>query len=123
MESSDVFAVVNHPWQPLILATHIVAAPILIVLFGMIFRTHSVLKLKTGESLKRLSGLVSIFCFGVMALSGYCLQVVDSNLAMSIWFWTHLVSGTLFTVVMIFHLLHLFSGKEPTNASLSNKPT
>ena len=34
--NTDPFAVVNHPWQPAMLAAHVVASPPLLLMFGVL---------------------------------------------------------------------------------------
>ncbi len=76
MESDDPFALVNHPWQPTMLSLHVVAAPILVLFFGMIFRSHTLKKLQSHLASNRRTGWTTLTSFGSMALSGYLLQVV-----------------------------------------------
>ena len=50
MATTDPFAVVNHPWQPAMLAVHIVAAPFFVVFFGMLFPDARPAQAPVGES-------------------------------------------------------------------------
>ena len=104
MSPADPFDVVNHPWQPVVLALHIVAAPLLVLVVGMTVRSHIVPKLSNGRSNRR-SGFVAIVTFLVMTMSGYLLQVVTGPAVARLTLWVHLVSATLFLVIFLVHLV------------------
>ena len=38
--TEDPFAVVNHPWEPTMLAIHVVAGPVAIAVFSLACRSH-----------------------------------------------------------------------------------
>jgi hypothetical protein len=78
LRTDDPFAVINHPWQPSVLAAHVVAAPLGMMLFGVVFRSHILKKLASTNGPGRRSGWISLISFATMALSGYLLQVVSS---------------------------------------------
>ena len=78
MTPIDPFAVINHPWQPVMLSVHVVAAPVFIAVFGMIFRSHTLSKLLSPRLDNRRSGWTALLSFSAMALSGYLLQVDSS---------------------------------------------
>src|SRR5262245_28199849 len=75
MKPADPFAVVNHPQEPYMLQTHIIAAPLLVFLFGVIFHSHIWFKKENGARSGRRSGLFLLALFGIMGMSGYLLQV------------------------------------------------
>ena len=97
MEPVDPFAVVNHPLEPYMLQAHLVLAPALVFLIGMILHSHVLLKLGNGASASRRSGILLAWLFGVMVLSGYLLQVFTSTGHRPL-FWVHLASGTLWAL-------------------------
>ena len=74
----DPFSVVNHPWQSSMLALHVVAAPFVILVFGIVLRSHIVKKLVSNGQPDRRTGWTSLISFSAMALSGYLLQVASS---------------------------------------------
>ena len=76
VRSDDPFAIVNHPWQGPMLSLHVVSAPFLVLLFGMIFRSHTLRKLQSPIPSNRRTGWTSLVSFGSMAISGYLLQVI-----------------------------------------------
>lgn len=105
LATDDPFAVVNHTWQPSMLSLHVVTAPLLILFFGIVFRGHTLKKLKSSYQPDRRTGWVSLLSFSAMALSGYLLQVT-SNLA---WLGplvvAHVATGVVFLVGYSTHLV------------------
>ena len=79
MTTDDPFALINHPWEPAMLSIHVMAAPLVVVLFGMAFRSHTLRKLLQASPVNRRSGLTSAATFLVMTLSGYLIQVATSS--------------------------------------------
>ncbi|HEX2249795.1 MAG TPA: hypothetical protein VHH32_05565, partial [Gemmatimonadales bacterium] len=55
--SSDPFAVINHPWQPLLLKLHILVAPLLVFSVGMVALRHVWRHIISREQSGRRSGL------------------------------------------------------------------
>ena len=104
--TDDPFAIINHPWQPAMLSTHVVAAPVFIAFFGMLFRSHSLRKLRSGNPANRRSGWTSIIGFSVMALSGYFIQVGTSPDFITFSIWLHVVAGTVFVLGYGVHLVN-----------------
>ena len=78
LPADDPFAVVNHPWQSLMLSLHVVAAPCVILIFGIVLRSHILKKLVSNSQPDRRTGWISLISFSAMALSGYLLQVASS---------------------------------------------
>ena len=104
--TDDPFAIINHPWQPATLAIHVVAAPVYIAFFGMLFRSHTLRKLRVGNPANRRSGWTSIIGFSVMALSGYLIQVGTTPAFITFSIWLHIGAGTLFVVSYGVHLVN-----------------
>ena len=105
LEQVDPFAVVNHPWQAAMLAVHVMASPLFLLVFGIIFSSHIMKKLRAPNLPNRRSGLVSFGTFAVMVLSGYLLQVSSSEQWLQALVVVHVASGTLFAVVYGAHLV------------------
>lgn len=103
--SDDPFAVVNHPWQGAMLAAHVVLAPGLILMFGILLNGHVLRKLGARNMPNRRSGLVSFWTFAVMTVSGYLLQVVTADAWLRALIALHVASGTVFSVVYGAHLI------------------
>jgi len=105
MVTDDPFAVVNHPWQSLTLAAHVVSAPFFIAFFGMLFRSHSFRKIMSSNPKNRRTGWTSLVSFSLMALSGYLIQVVTSSVLITVMIWAHVATSTLFVVGYGIHLV------------------
>ncbi|MEO6259741.1 MAG: hypothetical protein ABIP63_05295, partial [Thermoanaerobaculia bacterium] len=80
MTSNDPFAVINHPWQPGMLAAHVLAAPFALFALGWIFGDH-IWPSFTGRRPNRPTGVVSMVLIAPMALTGYLLQVITEERA------------------------------------------
>ena len=105
LETGDPFAVVNHPWQPTMLHLHVLAAPALILLFGLILNSHILKKLGAYKKANRRSGLLSLGTFGGMTASGYLLQVASSETWLAALVILHVATGVVFSVTYVAHLL------------------
>ena len=101
----DPFSVVNHPWQPTMLALHVLLAPVFIVFFGMLFRSHTLRKIASPIKENRRSGWTSLLSFSVMAVSGYLLQVVSSAAWLPPLVWLHVATSVVFVVGYTGHLV------------------
>ena len=102
---TDPFAVVNHPWQPSMLAWHIVAAPFFVVFFGMLFRTHTLRKLLSASPRNRRTGWTSLVGFSVMALTGYLIQVTATPSWITAWIWIHVAASAVFVAGYTTHMV------------------
>ena len=108
MTTTDPYAVVNHPLQPLVLTIHIVAAPFLVFGIGLVFAEHIWKQWRMGLHRGRRSGLFMLSTFVPMVLSGYLLQAVTHEG----WLWSlvivHLVVGTIFVIGFVAHQVAQF---------------
>ena len=105
LRSDDPFAVVNHPWQGATLDLHLMVAPVLILIFGIVFSSHVRKKLSTPRLPNRKSGLWSLGTFAVMVLSGYLLQVSSNEAWLQAMVVLHIASGAVFSVTYAAHLI------------------
>jgi hypothetical protein len=106
LASDDPFAVVNHPWEGAMLAAHVVAAPWLLLMFGLVLNSHILRKLGVGARLpNRKSGYLSLATFFLMTASGYLLQVVTGDLALQLLVALHVATGTVFALSYATHLV------------------
>jgi hypothetical protein len=105
VDSSDPFAVVNHPWQAPALHLHLLASPAFILMFGLILNSHILKKIGATRLPNRKSGLASLVLFVLMLGSGYALQVVTDRQLLQALVAGHIGSGTLFSLFYGFHLL------------------
>ncbi len=105
IESSDPFAVINHPWQTAMLNLHVIASPFFVLIFGIIFNSHVMKKLKATRLPNRRSGYISLTMFAVMVFSGYLLQVAATEQWLQALVAVHVTSSTVFSVVYAAHLI------------------
>jgi uncharacterized membrane protein YidH (DUF202 family) len=112
MKSEDDFAVANHPWQPHMLAAHVVVAPLLLFILGWTFSNHMLPKYRFGNGENRKSGLWSMLLIVPMALSGYLLQIATSDALRHAMEIAHWVSSGLFVIGYVIHLIPPLA-KEP----------
>jgi len=105
LATDDPFAVVNHPWQPAMLALHVVAAPVLILLFGIVLRSHILKKLASKYQPDRRTGWISLLSFSAMALSGYLLQVASTPFWLNTLIVAHIVTSGVFILGYAAHLV------------------
>lgn len=118
LRTEDPFAVVNHPLQPAMLKTHILASPLLILAVGVILSSHVIKKLqdKNAKS-SRFSGLISLVSFLLMVLSGYLIQISTNPTFSRFALLLHLVSGGLFAAAYLAHyVFSMFLAKNHWNS-------
>lgn len=104
IENDDPFAVVNHPWQAWILGTHLLTAPLFILMFGIVLNSHVMKKLGAPKIPNRKTGLVSLGTFAAMVLSGYVLQVVSADGWLRAVIIVHVASSVVFSATYGVHL-------------------
>ena len=105
LATDDPFAVVNHPWQPSMLSLHVVAAPCLILFFGIVLRSHILKKLVLSYQPDRRTGWISLLSFTAMALSGYLLQAASNPAWLSTLVVAHVTTSVVFLVGYGAHLV------------------
>lgn len=104
-DSDDPFSVVSHPLEPLSLKAHILAGPLLVFVFGLLFQSHVVRKIRTNSNQGKASGVVTALLFSVSVLSGYLLQTVSHPWLRSLLVYTHLIGGLCLSIVFLSHVL------------------
>jgi len=107
MKPADPFSVVNHPWEPHMIAAHIVVAPLLVLVVGLIAHSHILWKLENGARVARKSGILLMPLFAIMVVSGYLLQVMTGSYR-PVLVWIHLISGTLWFLSFVVHQISSF---------------
>jgi hypothetical protein len=103
--NTDPFAVVNHPWQPAMLALHLVASPPLLLMFGVLLNSHILRKVRATGLPNRKTGLLSLGTFFAMVASGYLLQVVTAEQLTQALVTIHVATGSIFSVTYAAHLV------------------
>ena len=112
IENNDPFSVVNHAWQPAMLNLHVLFAPLLVFVTGMIAYAHVQGKLKSGVRTNRLTGIVSMATLPIMIVSGYALQVVTAALLGQVILILHIGSSSVFAVTYVVHLVKSLRDKR-----------
>ncbi len=102
VEPVDEWAVVNHPWQPLVQHLHVLAAPLLVFAIGLIWSVHAIAKIRNSRRV-RASGLGLMALFLPMAASGYLLQVAVDPGWRRTWIWIHVASSLLWVGAFAVH--------------------
>lgn len=105
LTTSDPFAVVNHPWQGAMLQLHLLAAPVFVLVFGIVFNSHVMKKLRTPRMPNRRSGLAALVLFAIMLASGYLLQTASDDVWLRSLVITHVTSGVVFSIVYVAHVV------------------
>jgi Kef-type K+ transport system membrane component KefB len=103
MGTDDPFSLVNHPWQPTMLSLHVLAAPFLVFVVGLMVQSHIQKKLRASSKANRGTGLLSMIALPVMIISGYALQVVTAPWLSSLTLIMHLTSASVFAITYITH--------------------
>ncbi len=106
LASRDPFSVVHHPWQPAVLAAHVLVVPLLVFALGLITRDHIVGRFLDGSARPgRRSGIGAILLALSMIASGYLLQVLTGADARRLMALVHAACGGAFTIAYIAHVL------------------
>ena len=105
MTSDDEFAAANHPWQPHMLAAHVVIAPLLLFVLGWVFSNHMLPKWRFGDGQNKRSGLAAMWLIAPMALSAYLLQVATNETLRTVMAWAHWITSGLFLLAYLIHLV------------------
>jgi hypothetical protein len=104
MTSDDPFAVVNHPWQPHVLAAHVLLGPLAVFAFGWIFAGH-VLPALAIKARKGATGVALIVLIVLLVASGYLIQVSTGDATRQAFAVAHWISSGLFVAAYVVHLM------------------
>lgn len=105
MTNDDDFAVVNHPWQPHMLAAHVVVAPAVLFILGWVFANHMLPKWRFGDGQNQRTGLAAMWLIAPMALSAYLLQVATNETLREVMAWAHGITSAIFVAAYVTHLV------------------
>jgi len=104
MQGDDPFSVLHHPWQPYVLALHVLSGPVIVFALGLIARDHILGRLIDGRPHRsRRGGIITVSLAVPMIASAYLLQVISEPTLRRGLVWTHLVSGVLFALLFVVH--------------------
>ena len=110
LQSADEWAVVNHPYQPVVQHLHVLSAPLLVFAIGLIWSVHALAKLRNGRR-GRASGLGLMALFLPMAASGYLLQVAVDPEWRRRWIVIHIVSSLMWVGALAVHQVRALLSK------------
>lgn len=114
LRSNDPFSVVHHPWQPSVLALHVLIVPVLVFALGLIAREHMIGRLLEKQPHpSRRSGITTMLLTVPMIGSGYLLQVVTDPGARKALSIAHAGTGAVFAIL---YMLHLALGRSARRA-------
>lgn len=103
LESSEPWAVINHPLQPWLLKAHILVSPLMVFAVGMIAVRHVWQHFRRRIRLRRRSGILSAAMFAPMVLSGYLIQSVTAEGWLEAIAWAHIGASLLFSAGLTVH--------------------
>jgi hypothetical protein len=103
--SPDPDSRLSHPWQPAVLALHVLAAPVAVFAFGLLFRRHALARFTAGERQRRRTGTVMTLLAIPLILSGYVLQALTGDGARRWTGWGHAALGLIYAVGYAIHPL------------------
>jgi len=105
LENDDPFSILGHPWQPHMLAIHVLVGPLVVFALGLISREHVLGRYLNGAKKGgRRSGASTILLAAPMILSGYFLQVVTGETLRIALVVLHVATGALFAGMFFWHL-------------------
>lgn len=103
VESTDPFAVVNHPLQTWFLKAHILVSPFLLLALGMILVRHVWRHYVRGMTWGRKSGALTALFLLPMVLTGYLIQSVTAVGWLRALAIAHIVTGFLYLAGLVAH--------------------
>ncbi len=106
------------PWQPSVLAAHVLAAPVAVFALGLIFRRHALTRLSMGQREGRPTGRALTWFAFPLAATGYLIPVLTGEAARRWTGWIHAAIGLVFAVGYVFHpKASLLPGDTPEASS------
>ena len=112
VDSSELWAVVNHPLEPWLLKIHIVVAPVFVFAVGLITTRHILVHIRTRVSQGRRSGMAMVWLMIPMVGSGYLIQVVSATGWLTWIALVHIVTGTVFLLAIVAHRVRISSRRS-----------
>jgi hypothetical protein len=104
LEPDDPYAIVNHPLQPATQHLHVLVAPALVFMGGVLWQRHAWGRLRSGARARRRSGLSLIAALAPMVLSGYLIQTASSPSWRAAWVAVHLATSALWIAGSLVHV-------------------
>jgi hypothetical protein len=104
-QPADPYSVVRHPWQPTLQHLHVLVAPLLVFVSGLIWRRHIWGSWRLGIRARRRSGVSLALSLIPMIVSGYLVQVTVEESWRNVWSWVHLATSLLWLCGYLVHQL------------------
>jgi hypothetical protein len=114
LAGSDPDSRLGHPWQPAVLAAHVLAAPVAVFGLGLLWRGHALGRLQLGEREGRRSGLTIFRIAPPLVASGYLVQVLTGDPLKKATGWLHAALGVAFALAFV---LHVIGSRLPDDAA------
>lgn len=111
-ERAGEFGPEPHPWMAWAQHAHVLAGPLLVFAFGILFKAHVLPALRSRET-RRGSGWVLLVVISLLILSGYLLQIQAQATLRQALAWLHAPLGALFLLAYLAHLLHPRTTRQP----------
>lgn len=92
------------PWQGTWQHLHVVAAPLLLFMLGVVIRGHFFLKVRNRQREGRRTGWALGLLILPMVLSGFGIQVVTDNRWHVALAWVHGITASVFVLSYLLHL-------------------
>ncbi len=112
MKPVDEFSVLSHPWQPHALHLHVLTAPALLFLVGLVWKRHVGDRWQLRTIGRRRTGRAIAVLMLPMTASAYLLQVSSSPAARQLWIVVHVVTSILW---LIGYGLHQLTPRPPSD--------
>lgn len=103
LEPVDEFSIVHHSAEPEMRIGHLLAAPLALFLWGLVWRSHVWARWRVGVQPRRRTGFLLMVLVLPMVASGYLLQVTDAESWRLVWTWLHATTGTAFALLYLVH--------------------
>jgi len=91
-----------HALQGIWQGAHIFLSPLLIFIFGMLFKDH-IIKMYTSAKRKRKSGIGLVALMVIMILSGYLIQIVYAQEPKVLIAYIHIAISVFFSFIYLVH--------------------
>ena len=103
VESTDDFAIANHPWQPFVHSLHVATAPLLVFAIGLLWSRHAWGRVRGGFKVRRKTGLVLVTLAAPMIVSGYAIQVATSESIRQAGIYLHVATSAVWLLAYAVH--------------------
>jgi hypothetical protein len=94
----------GHPWQPGVLAAHVLVAPVAVFAIGLLLRSHALAQLQRGQREGRGTGLALTVIGMPLVFSGYLVQVLTGEALRKGTGWIHATLGLVFALAFFLHM-------------------